>query len=97
MSVLASAPAPRIIMIHGGMSQVIPHMESFGDFLIGLGYPARSIINPGDGTYTFSSYESARIVAGSVAWYYEKEGLRPMMLGHTRAFRWSKCCRAGAD
>ncbi len=82
--VLASAPAPRIILIHGGISRVIPYMESFGDFLIGMGYPARSIINPGDGTYTFSCYESARIVAGSVAWYYEKEGLRPMMLGHSQ-------------
>ena len=82
--VLASAPAPRIIMIHGGISRVIPFMESFGDFLIGMGYPARSITNPGDGTYTFSCYESARLVAGSVAWYYEQEGLRPMLLGHSQ-------------
>ncbi len=82
--VLASAPAPRIILIHGGISRVIPFMESFGDFLIGLGYPARSITNPGDGTYTFSCYESARLVAGSVAWYYEQEGLRPMLLGHSQ-------------
>lgn len=82
--VLASAPAPRIILIHGGVSRVIPFMESFGDFLMGMGYPARSITNPGDGTYTFSCYESARLVAGSVAWYYEKEGLRPIMLGHSQ-------------
>jgi len=82
--VLAQAPAPRIILIHGGISRVIPFMESFGDFLIGMGYPARSITNPGDGTYTFSCYESARLVAGSVAWYYEQEGLRPIMLGHSQ-------------
>ncbi len=83
-TVLGSAPAPRIILIHGGIARVIPFMESFGDFLIGMGYPARSITNPGDGTYTFSCYESARIVAGAVAWYYEQEGLRPMMLGHSQ-------------
>lgn len=82
--VLAAAPAPRLILIHGGISRVIPFMESFGEFLVGMGYPARSITNPGDGTYTFSCYESARIVAGSVAWYYEQEGLRPMMIGHSQ-------------
>ena len=82
--VLASAPAPRIVLIHGGIRWVIPYMVSFSDFLVGMGYPAHSITNPGDGTYTFSCYESSRVIAGSLAWYYEKEGLRPMIVGHSQ-------------
>jgi len=81
---LAQAPAPRIINIHGGLARVIPHMVSFSKFLIGLGYPAMSITNPNDGTYSFSCYESSRQIAGCIAWFYEKEGLRPMMVGHSQ-------------
>jgi len=81
---LKHAPAPRIINIHGGVARVIPHMVSFSEFLIGLGYPAGSLTNPNDGTYSFSCYESSERIAGMIAWYYEKEGLRPMMVGHSQ-------------
>jgi hypothetical protein len=82
--VLAHAPAPRIINIHGGVARVIPHMVSFSEFLVGLGYPAGSLTNPNDGTYSFSCYESSERIAGMIAWFYEKEGLRPMMVGHSQ-------------
>jgi hypothetical protein len=82
--VLAHAPAPRIINIHGGAARVIPHMVSFSELLIGLGYPAGCLTNPNDGTYSFSCYESSERIAGMIAWYYEKEGLRPMMVGHSQ-------------
>jgi hypothetical protein len=59
-------------------------MISFSAFLIGMGYPAASITNPGDGTYTFSCYESSKKIAGVIAWYYEREGLRPIMVGHSQ-------------
>src|SRR5258708_31829434 len=59
-------------------------MISFSEFLIGMGYPAASITNPADGTYTFSCYESSEMIAGMIAWYYEKEGLRPMIVGHSQ-------------
>jgi hypothetical protein len=81
---LSNTPAPRIINIHGGIASVIPKMVSFSDFLIGMGYPASSITNPADGTYTFSCYEDSDTIAGVIAWYYEKEGLRPMMVGHSQ-------------
>jgi hypothetical protein len=73
-----------VVLIHGGIVWVIQYMVSFSDFLVGMGYPAQSITNPGDGTYTFSCYESSRVIAGSLAWYYEKEGLRPLMVGHSQ-------------
>jgi hypothetical protein len=82
--VLAHAPAPRIINIHGGVATVIPRMVSFSEFLLGMGYPGASITNPADGTYTFSCYESSDKIAGCIAWYYEQEGLRPALIGHSQ-------------
>ena len=82
--VLSQAPAPRIINIHGGVYPVHRRMIAFCQFLIGMGYPAASITNPGDGTYTFSCYESSEKIAGVIAWYYEREGLRPMIVGHSQ-------------
>jgi hypothetical protein len=82
--VLSHAPAPRIVNIHGGVSWVIPRMVSFSEFLIGMGYPAVSLTNPSDGTYSFSCYESSEKIAGTIAWFYEKEGLRPMLVGHSQ-------------
>jgi hypothetical protein len=83
-TVLSRAPAPRVINIHGGLATVIPRMISFSEFLIGMGYPAASLTNPSDGTYSFSCYEGSEKIAGVIAWFYEKEGLRPMMVGHSQ-------------
>ena len=81
---LSHAPAPRDINIHGGLASVIPRMVSFSEFLIGMGYPAISLTNPSDGTYSFSCYERSEEIAGVIAWFYEKEGLRPLMVGHSQ-------------
>jgi hypothetical protein len=82
--VLSHAPAPRVVNIHGGVKRVIERMVSFSEFLIGMGYPAVSLTNPSDGTYSFSCYESSERIAGMIAWFYEKEGLRPMLVGHSQ-------------
>ncbi len=82
--VLSHAPAPRIINIHGGIFPVHTRMISFSKFLVGMGYPEFAITNAADGTYTFSCYESSAKIAGMIAWYYEKEGLRPMIVGHSQ-------------
>jgi hypothetical protein len=81
---LSGAPAPRMIKLHGGLAPVIQQSISFCQFLNGMGYPLASLTNPSDGTYTFSCYENSEKVAGVIAWYYEKEGLRPMMIGHSQ-------------
>lgn len=83
-NILAAAPAPRVISIHGGIYPVHLVMESFGKFLIGMGYPESSVRNPGDGSYSFSCYSSSERIAGVIAWYYEKDGMRPMMVGHSQ-------------
>jgi hypothetical protein len=82
--VLSHAPAPRVVNIHGGIARVIPRMVSFSEFLIGMGYPPVSLTNPADGTYSFSCYESSEKIAGVIAWFYEKEALRPMLVGHSQ-------------
>jgi hypothetical protein len=81
---LAKGPTPRIVGLHGGVYGVYLLMESFGRFLVGMGYPERMIRDPGDGAYSRSPYEDSAQQAGEIAWYYEHEGVRPMLIGHSQ-------------
>ena len=81
--VLSNAPAPRIIMIQGGLLPIQVAMKSFSRLIIGMGYPEWSARNPADGAYSFSSFRNSSKIAGLLAGYYEKDGLRPMLLGHS--------------
>jgi hypothetical protein len=81
--ILPKAPAPRIILIHGGVPLVYLAMESFADFLIAMGYPEGRIRHPLDGSYSFTPYRNSEEIAGMVAWYYEREGMRPILIGHS--------------
>jgi len=82
--VLAGSPAPRIINIHGGLLPLQGSMTSFSEFLVGMGYPRASIQNPRDGSDAFGYYVSSEKISGLIAWYYEHEGLRPMVVGHSQ-------------
>jgi hypothetical protein len=82
--ILSQAPAPRIINIHGGVYPVYLAMTSFSKFLIFMGYPGDKIRIPADGSYSYSCYEDSRKLAGYIAWYYEREGMRPLMVGHSQ-------------
>ncbi|MCC6822039.1 MAG: hypothetical protein V9H26_20465 [Verrucomicrobiota bacterium] len=82
--VLAQVSAPRIINIHGGILPRHANMNSFSEFLIGMGYPAASIRHPNDGSYTFGYYDKSDMIAGVIAAYYESDGLRPMMVGFSQ-------------
>jgi hypothetical protein len=81
--VLSHAPAPRIITIHGGLLPITVRMDSFARFLVTMGYPESSIRHPADGAYTYGYYDRSARIAGAVAWYYERDGLRPMLIGHS--------------
>jgi len=50
---LSTNPAPRIINIHGGILPIKSGMNSFAQFLMGMGYPESSLRNPGNGSYTY--------------------------------------------
>jgi hypothetical protein len=59
-------------------------MMSFAKFLIGMGYPESKIRDPSDGAYSQSPFGSTARLAGEIAWYYEHDGVRPMMVGHSQ-------------
>jgi hypothetical protein len=80
--VLARVTAPRIILLQGSFGPVT--MEPFADFLIAMGYPADRIGNPRDGRRSASSFTDSRQLAGTLAWYYEVEGVRPVLIGHSQ-------------
>ncbi len=81
---LSHAPAPRIINIHGGIYPVHLLMKTFSKFLISMGYPEEKIRDPKNGSYSYSCYIRSEKFAGLIAWYYEKEGMRPMIIGHSQ-------------
>jgi hypothetical protein len=80
--VLSKFPAPRIVMLDGSLPMVT--MGSFAKFLIRMGYPEDRIRDPRNGSYSYSSYRDTREMAGMIAWYYEAEGMMPMVIGHSQ-------------
>ena len=81
--VLTRVQAPRIVLLQGsGLGPVT--MEPFAQFLIAMGYPADKIRNPRDGRLSHSSYMDSARLAGMVAWYYENEGMLPVLIGHSQ-------------
>jgi len=82
--VLARGPTPRIVNLHGGIFPVHLVMESFSRFLVDMGYPEARLRHPGHGRLSHSPYESSLEIAGLLAWYYEQDGLMPMMVGHSQ-------------
>jgi hypothetical protein len=84
VATLAAGPTPRIVLMHGGIFPVHLLMESFGNFLTGMGYPEARIRDPGTGEWSYSPYDDSRRIAGIIAWQYEREGVRPMMIGHSQ-------------
>ena len=81
---LARGPAPRILLLHGGIYPVHLAMSSFAEFLVGMGYPEAQIRHPRDGGWSHSPYEDEQQQAGTLAWYYEREGTRPLLIGHSQ-------------
>jgi hypothetical protein len=80
--VLARFPAPRIILLQGSVPFVT--MEPFAAFLAAMGYPAERMRNPADGRSTYASFVDSARLAGNVAWHYEREGMAPMLIGHSQ-------------
>lgn len=83
-STLAKGPTPRMILLHGGIYPVELVMKNFAIFLQRMGYPAEKVRDPADGAYSQSPYSSSDRLTGEIAWFYEHEGVRPMMVGHSQ-------------
>ncbi|MEO8345258.1 MAG: hypothetical protein ABI607_06140 [Betaproteobacteria bacterium] len=84
VATLAKGPTPQIMLLRGGIYGVHLVMESFGDFLVGMGYPEAKIRDPATGEWSYSPYDYSDRLAGLIAWYYERDGLRPMLVGHSQ-------------
>jgi hypothetical protein len=80
--VLSRSGAPRIIALQGSVPLVT--MQPFAEFLIAMGYPEARLSNPRDGRLSHASNGSSAELAGTVAWYYEADGLMPMLIGHSQ-------------
>jgi hypothetical protein len=81
---LALGPTPRIILVHGGVVGTNLLMMNFGRFLVGMGYAQAKIRDPADGAYSQSPFGSTERLAGEIAWYYEHDGVRPLLVGHSQ-------------
>jgi hypothetical protein len=84
VATLAQGPTPRIFLLHGGVYPVHLAMESFGEFLVGMGYPEARVRDPATGEWSYSPYDASERLAGLVAWSYESDALRPMLIGHSQ-------------
>ena len=81
---LALGPTPHIILLHGGLYGNNLLMVSFAEFLVGMGYPESKLRDPSDGALSQSPYTDSARLAGEIAWYYEHDGVRPMLIGHSQ-------------
>ena len=81
---LACGPTPQIMNFHGGIYPVHLAMEDFAGFLVEMGYPAERIREPATQSYSYSPYQSSDKLAGKVAWFYEQQATRVMLIGHSQ-------------
>jgi hypothetical protein len=84
---LSAMPAPQLVLLHGGVYPVHIAMTSFAEFLIDMGYPVKRIHRDDretDSPYSYSPYQESTEIAGLIAWHYEHDGVRPMMIGHSQ-------------
>lgn len=81
-SAIRGLPAPRVVSLHGSVPIIT--MEPFAEFLIGMGYPEAALRDPYDGSFTRSSFADSEALAGSIAWYYEHDAMRPILVGHSQ-------------
>ncbi len=79
---LAALPAPRLIGLSGSVPIIT--MQPFAEFLIAMGYPESALRDPYDGALDQSSWTASETLAGTVAWHYEHDGMRPMLIGHSQ-------------
>jgi hypothetical protein len=84
VATLAAGPTPQIMLLRGGIYPVHLAMESFGEFLVGMGYPEAKIRDPETGEWSYSPYDSSERLAGIAVWYYEHDAMRPMLVGHSQ-------------
>ncbi|CAG0961057.1 hypothetical protein BURK1_00720 [Burkholderiales bacterium] len=79
---LPAGRAPHIVLLQGSLGIVT--MAPFGAFLAGMGYPTSALADPRTGEMTTDSDLDGRTLAGMLAWLYERDGVRPLIVGHSK-------------
>ncbi len=79
---LAHVDAPRIVLLEGSVAFV--SMQPFAEFLIAMGYPEERLRDPRNGNLSRTSFDDSERLAGELAWHYEREGMMPMLIGHSQ-------------
>lgn len=80
--VLSPKRAPRIIALQGSVAFVT--MEPFAEFLEAMGYPSERLGSGPDRARTRSSFIDSIRLVGEIAWYYERDGVMPVLVGHSQ-------------
>ena len=81
-SMLPAERAPHVVMAQGSLGIVT--MEPFGRFLAAMGYPARALVDAHGGAMTTDSDVDGRTLAGVLASMHERDGVRPILIGHSK-------------
>lgn len=79
---LPARQAPRIVLLQGSLGLVT--MAPLGAFLAAMGYPSERLADPRTGEMTTDSDLDGRDLAGMLAWEAEHDGVRPMIIGHSK-------------
>lgn len=74
--------APHVVLLQGSLGIVT--MAPLGAFLAAMGYPARSLTDPRGGAMTTDSDLDGATLAGALAWWHEHDGVRPILVGHSK-------------
>jgi hypothetical protein len=79
---LARVDAPQIVLFEGSVAFVT--MQPFAEFLIAMGYPEERLRDPRNGSLSRTSYADSERLAGEIGWYYERDSMMPMLIGHSQ-------------
>lgn len=79
---LPAERAPHVVLLQGSLGIVT--MAPLGAFLAAMGYPARALLDPHAGAMTTDSDLDGARLAGALAWWHEHDGVRPIVIGHSK-------------
>jgi len=80
--ILAHFRAPHVIALQGSVPIVT--MAPLVAFLAAMGYPQAQLVQAGPDPRSRSSFVDSRRIAGELAWHYERDGLMPVLIGHSQ-------------